>query len=108
MKEPEMVRLNYTSTNIPPEFFFILGLCKELRLYGQNSRPETFEIKNKRSDLITAVVEFYLLGYNAVQSVESQPTFRRSTACYLLYAGFLLGLFFDLEDGGDMLLRNIG
>jgi hypothetical protein len=27
--------------------------------------------------------------------------------CYLLYAGFLLGLFFSLEDGGDMLLQNI-
>jgi hypothetical protein len=24
------------------------------------------------------------------------------------YAGFLLGLFFDLEDGGDMFLRNVG
>jgi hypothetical protein len=26
------------------------------------------------------------------------------SACYLLYAGFLLGLFFDPEDGGDMFL----
>jgi hypothetical protein len=23
-------------------------------------------------------------------------------------AGFLLGLFFDTEDGGDMFLRNVG
>jgi hypothetical protein len=28
--------------------------------------------------------------------------------CYLLYAGFLLSLFFITEDGGDMLLQNIG
>jgi hypothetical protein len=28
-------------------------------------------------------------------------------AYYLLHAGFLLGLF-DLEDGGDMFLRNVG
>jgi hypothetical protein len=24
------------------------------------------------------------------------------------HAGFLLGLFFGLEDGGDMFLRNVG
>jgi hypothetical protein len=28
-------------------------------------------------------------------------------ACYLLHAGFLLGLFFAPEDGGDILPRNI-
>jgi hypothetical protein len=28
-------------------------------------------------------------------------------ACYLLLAGFLLGLFSDPEDGGDMFLRNV-
>jgi hypothetical protein len=28
--------------------------------------------------------------------------------CYLFHAGFLLGLFFDSEDGGDMFLRNVG
>jgi hypothetical protein len=31
-----------------------------------------------------------------------------SSACYLLRAGFLRGLFFDPEDGGDMFLRNVG
>jgi hypothetical protein len=38
--------------------------------------------------------EFCLLGYKAVW------------LCF--YAGFLLGLFFDPEDGGDMFLRNVG
>jgi hypothetical protein len=28
-------------------------------------------------------------------------------ACHLFDAGFLLGLFFDPEDGGDMFLRNV-
>jgi hypothetical protein len=28
--------------------------------------------------------------------------------CYLLHAGFLLGLFFDREDEGDMFHRNVG
>jgi hypothetical protein len=30
------------------------------------------------------------------------------SACYLLHAGFLLGFFFDPEEGGDMFLRNVG
>jgi hypothetical protein len=28
-------------------------------------------------------------------------------ACHLLHTGFLLGLVFNLEDGSDILLRNI-
>jgi hypothetical protein len=32
----------------------------------------------------------------------------RRSACYLLHASFLIDLFFDPEDGGDMYLRNIG
>jgi hypothetical protein len=28
--------------------------------------------------------------------------------CYLLHAGFLLGLFFYPEDGGNMLLQDVG
>jgi hypothetical protein len=28
-------------------------------------------------------------------------------AYYLLHAGFLLGLLFGLENGGDMFLRNV-
>jgi hypothetical protein len=30
------------------------------------------------------------------------------SACYLLHAGFMFGLFFDPEDGGDMFLQNAG
>jgi hypothetical protein len=30
----------------------------------------------------------------------------RSRACYLIHADFLLGLFFDTEEGGDMFLRD--
>jgi hypothetical protein len=29
-------------------------------------------------------------------------------ACYLLLSGFLLGLFFDLEDVGVIFFRNVG
>jgi hypothetical protein len=31
----------------------------------------------------------------------------KSSACYLLHAEFLRGLFFHPEDGGDMFLRNV-
>jgi hypothetical protein len=33
---------------------------------------------------------------------------RISSACYLIQAGFLLGLVFDPEVGDDMFLRNVG
>jgi hypothetical protein len=31
---------------------------------------------------------------------------KKTSACYLLHAGFLLGFFFDSEDG-DMFFRNV-
>jgi hypothetical protein len=30
-----------------------------------------------------------------------------NTACYLLHAGFPLGIFFDPEDGGEISLQNV-
>jgi hypothetical protein len=50
--------------------------------------------------------EYCLLGYNAVWSVESQPMLKQVASSF--HAGFLLGLFLDPEDGGDMFLRNVG
>jgi hypothetical protein len=44
--------------------------------------------------------------YTTVKSVENQQTFR--SACYLVHARFFLGLFFDPENGGEVLLRNVG
>jgi hypothetical protein len=35
------------------------------------------------------------------------PRNTSGSLCYLLHVGFLLGLFFDPEDGGDMFLRNV-
>jgi hypothetical protein len=45
------------------------------------------------------------------EEVKQENSMKRATSiasCYLLYAGFFLGLFFDPEDEGDMLLRNAG
>jgi hypothetical protein len=34
-----------------------------------------------------------------------QPSVKESSAWYLLHAGFLLGLFFNPKDAGDMFLQ---
>jgi hypothetical protein len=39
--------------------------------------------------------------------LKNKPS-KKISAFYLLRVGFLLGLFFDREDGGDMFLQNIG
>jgi hypothetical protein len=61
-----------------------------------------------------------LFIYNAVQSVQTQPTFRSNTlppssgsknksiaACYLLHAALLLGLSFNSENSGDMFFQKV-
>jgi hypothetical protein len=41
----------------------------------------------------------------SVNKPNKKPT---SSVSYLLHAAFLIGVFFDPEDGGDMFLQNIG
>jgi hypothetical protein len=67
------------------------------------------------------VLTVYLLGYT-VQPAEIKPTFRRNisppsagslvsqggSACYSLHTVLLLGSLSYTEDGGVMLLRNVG
>jgi hypothetical protein len=44
-----------------------------------------------------------MINYNIAKQVRNF-----SSACYLLLAGFLLGLFFSPEYEGDLFLRNVG
>jgi hypothetical protein len=39
---------------------------------------------------------------------QHETSSKKTSACYLLHAGFLLDLFFDPEDGGNMFPRNVG
>jgi hypothetical protein len=39
---------------------------------------------------------------------QNEAGSKQSPDCYLLYAGLLLGLFLDPENGGDMLFRTVG
>jgi hypothetical protein len=39
---------------------------------------------------------------------NNKPIKNQKSACHLLSRWFLLGSYFDPEDGGDMSLRNVG
>jgi hypothetical protein len=65
-------------------------------------------------EVLTGVVIFWdimlcnLLKVICVSEENVSSVFRvEGSACYPLHAGFLLGFFFDAEDGGDMCLQII-
>jgi hypothetical protein len=50
------------------------------------------------------------IGFEVFTAVimKSSVFWGNGSACHLLHAGFLLDLFFDPEDGGEMFFRNFG
>jgi hypothetical protein len=92
-------------------YYLMFNYLEKRKTHGEN-------IQHIKS---TLNLQLYLLAYHAVYPIESQQTFRRKksllpsglkskprSACCLLHVSFLLGLFFNPEDGGDMFLRNVG
>jgi hypothetical protein len=58
-------------------------------------------------DGLATILDNYILNLEAVYFFEtSSPEHVASRA--LLHVDFLLDLFFDPEDGGNMFLRNVG
>jgi hypothetical protein len=55
----------------------------------------------QEKNMYVSCKEIYLVGYNAAQTVESQPTFQRNTPSI-----FLLG--FHLADISSKFLQNVG
>jgi hypothetical protein len=56
---------------------------------------------NERFEVLIAVVMKSTISWDIMPC-----SLLNDTTCF--HAGFLLGLFFYLEDGGDMLLQNVG
>jgi hypothetical protein len=49
-----------------------------------------------------------MINFNIILPKSPVQHELQKSFCYLLHVGFLLGLFFEPEDGGDMFLRNVG
>jgi hypothetical protein len=55
------------------------------------------------------IKDYFCVGFEVLTAVVMRSTiFWDIRPCYLLSRSFLLGLFFDTEDGGDMYFRNFG
>jgi hypothetical protein len=62
---------------------------------------EEFLDVNENIEVFRLIEEcVYFMGYNAVEPVESRPTFRRTVLPQFLV--------FSIEDWGDIFLRNFG
>jgi hypothetical protein len=46
--------------------------------------------------------------FRVEEYAKQETSEKQVSTCYLLHAGLLLGLVFDLEDGRHMFLRNTG
>jgi hypothetical protein len=77
-------------------------------IYHPTIRRHIISILKKRRQIHdnnkTNIEEFYILPCHPL---KVNRRLGGGSTCYLLHAGFLLGIFLDAEDGGEMFLRNV-
>jgi hypothetical protein len=81
---------------------FTLGARFESRL-GHRTFRGMYDFRFSQRSVFWDITVCRPLEFNRRQPQAEFPCL----ACYLLHAGFFLGLFFDREAGGDMFLRNV-
>jgi hypothetical protein len=82
--------------------YVLQNWCKSLSDLWSSSSIVGFEV-------LTAVVTKCSIFWEATTCSPLKVNWQQSVStCYLLHAGFLLDLFSDPEDEGDMILRNVG
>jgi hypothetical protein len=88
---------------------FGFGVSKIAILFPVGEKPITDgQQENAGFEVLTAVAmksSIFQTNMSPPSSGSKNKTYKElawSTVCYLLHAGFLLGLFFNPEDGGDM------
>jgi hypothetical protein len=88
------------------KLWFTKQLCGDIYVGVINAESLKLNLNKKPCSILSTHSgghkEFCIVGYSAVRSVESH-----TNECYLLHPRFLLGLFFDTEDGADTCLRNV-
>jgi hypothetical protein len=125
MRQPIVSYKDASVSEDPAALFFTVHTLRVMSNYENMLKPR--RIRCSHSD---DYEEFFILEYNAVQSVGSQSTFRRNIILLpssgsknkpskkpawkqtllatFFPTSFLLGLFFDCENGNDTLLLNVG
>jgi hypothetical protein len=72
---------------------------RNAQIHGEKWQDSTSSYITAASFQITNLFIVYLVMLSITQT---------ATSCYLVHSGFLLGFFFDPEDGGDMFLLKDG